>query len=287
MNLSLRRRSICRYVVAGGAVAALLAASRPAMALPISYGDFVGTHVTYFNVTEDPAGLVPLFGTPTVSGNSIAFNPASFAATSAGGSADSAASSLTFTVIAALGSRIGDITLDEVGDTTLTGNTALGSLATRSQAVASGTFAIHEVDFVPISAISIPFSLVFSPSGGSFFLGTDGGGGPLYHTAFSGNATLDVETILAALSVPFEFGATKVSIEWTPTLEALSESGTASIIGVQGFVATTTTIRVREEDPVPVPEPVSLALTGLGLAALALRRRRGQTSRSVPKPPIR
>jgi hypothetical protein len=257
------------------------------MALPISYGDFVGTHVTYFNVTEDPTGLVPLFGTPTLSGDSIAFNPASFAATSAGGGADSAASTLAFAVIAAPGSRIRDITLDEVGDTTLTGNTALGSLATGSQAVASGTLAIQGVDFVPISAISIPFSLVFSPSGGSYFLGTDGGGGPLYHTAFSGSATLDVETILVALSVPFEFGATNVSIEWTPTLVALSESGTASIIGAQGFAATTTTIRVREEDPVPVPEPMSLALTGLGLAALALRRRRKQTSRSMPQSPIR
>ena len=43
----------------------------------INYGSHMGTHVTYVNVTEDSGEdePLPLFGAPTVTGNSIDFNP--------------------------------------------------------------------------------------------------------------------------------------------------------------------------------------------------------------------
>ena len=42
------------------------------------------------------------------------------------------------------------------------------------------------------------FALIFSPSGGTFGLLTDGGGGPIYTDEWNGSLLLDVDAILAA-----------------------------------------------------------------------------------------
>src|SRR5688500_12976431 len=123
-------------------------------------------------------------------------------------------------VTAKSGSRISSVTLTEAGDTTLDGNVAPGSMGTASAVFASGVLEIHEVDFMGINHISVPFSFTFSPSGGTYFLGTDGGGGPIFNTQWTGSVTLDIDAILIAngfIIAPGpldpDSGATKVSID--------------------------------------------------------------------------
>ena len=275
-----------RFVTAG-IISALIAmaAVSPAVAAPILYGNFSGTHVTYLAVTETPADPLQLFGPPILSGGVLDFSPVLFEAIAGNGS-DTATGDLSFTLVAKPGSRIDRITIAEHGDTTLRGSVPVGTTDTWSQANANGlsmgTFAIREVDFAPISPIVIPFALFFSPSGGTFFLGTDGGGGPLFETPFTGSAELDVEAVLFAHNIlPFALGATTIDVEWTNTLEAASEPDTFVRIGKNHVSITTTVIPVQA-----VPEPTTALLFGCGMVAVTLARRlrrRGDPLRPAPR----
>ena len=159
-----------------------------------------------------------------------------------------------------------EIKFSEAGDTTQAGIVAPGSSGTSTAVFATGVLDIHEVDFAPISHISVPFSLTFTPSGGTYFLGTDGGGGPIFHTQWTGSVTLPVESILIANAVPFSAGATKVSIDMTNTLVAVSERGTSAFIGKQDIGAVSITVIV--------PEPASLTLVGVSAVLFAAIYRR-------------
>src|SRR3954447_22415759 len=78
------------FLCATAALAALLLA-KPALSAPINYGNFAGATVTYTQVTEDANSAgdnPPLFGPPTVSGDSIDFDPVGFNAANANGGAD-------------------------------------------------------------------------------------------------------------------------------------------------------------------------------------------------------
>lgn len=132
------------------------------------------SRVVLNETSDDP---LPLFGPPTVSRNSLDFNPLAFTAFSDGGGNDVTSADLAFRVAAKSSSVIEGITLSEIGNATLAGNVAPGSMGTSAAVVASGVLHIHEVDFVGINDIAVPFALTFSPSGGNYFLGTDGGGG--------------------------------------------------------------------------------------------------------------
>jgi hypothetical protein len=258
-----------RSLATTGAFVCLLAAAGPAAAVPIDYGDHLGADVSYLAVTEDSAtDPVPLFGPPSVTGNSIDFNPLGFAATSSNGGSDITDGQLTFSVVAHADRRIDSLTLNERGDTTMAGNVTPGSMGTATAVFASGVLDILEVDFAGISHITIPFSFTFTPSGGTYFLGTDGGGGPVFNTQWTGSVTLDIDAILIANAITG--GATRISIALDNTLTAVSESGTSALIAKKDFGG----VAITSE----VPEPSSLSLCGVALAALALRRRRPRTS---------
>ena len=249
-----------------------LAFAPAASAATIDYGTFFGTDVEFSDVSETSSDPLPLFGPPTVSGNSLDFNPLAFSATSDGGGSEATSADLSFTVAAKSGSVIKGISLSEIGTATLAGNVPPGSMGTAAVVVTSGFLHIHEVDFVGIGDIAVPFALTFSPSGGTYFLGTDGGGGPFFSSQWTGSATLNVDAILAANGVAFEHGATNVSINLTDTLSAASETGTSAVINKNDVSVTI----IRAAGPSrTVPEPGTLTLIGAGLTALMLRRRRG------------
>jgi hypothetical protein len=265
--------------------------SAPIMGAQINYGTFTGDNVTYVDVTEDSGDeALPLFGKPTVTGDSIDFNPIGFDATSMNGGADITDSNLVFMITSKTGSRISSVTFSEAGDTTLAGNVPMGSMGTATQVTAGGVIDIHEIDitddgvFNPtgINHISVPFSLTFNPSGGTYFLGTDGAGGPLYHSPWTGSVTIDVDAILAANGIPVppgpldpNGGATKISIDLDNTLSAVSQAGTSAHIAKKDFGGITIRANVPTEpggDP-EIPEPTTLVLVGLALLGLTAGRR--------------
>jgi hypothetical protein len=256
----------------------------------INYGSHMGNHVTYVNVTEDSGAdePLPLFGAPTVTGNSMDFNPVGFDAATTGAASDITNANLVFMVTAKSGSRISRITLAEAGDTTLAGNVTPGSTGTATTVFASGVLDIHEVDFAGINHISVPFSFTFSPSGGTYFLGTDGGGGPIFQTQWTGSVTLDVDAILIANGFTLtpgvidpDSGATKISIDLDNAVSAVSQTGTSATIDKLDFGAIVNRSNVpTEPGGMPeVPEPASVALAGLAVVGWSMRRRQRRSAR--------
>jgi PEP-CTERM motif len=284
VSLVVASRGSTRLAIVAGALLFVSVLGQPVLAAQINYGTHMGTHVTYVNVTEDSGAdePLPLFGAPTVTGNSIDFNPTGFDASSADADSDITDSNLVFMVTAKSGSRISSITLNEAGDTTLAGNVAPGSMNTASAVFASGVLDIHEVDFQGINHISVPFALTFSPSGGTYFLGTDGGGGPIFNTQWTGGVTLDIDAILIANGfmippgpVDPEGGATKISIDLDNTLVAVSQQGTTATIGKKDFggVVIRTNVRTEPGGEPEIPEPATFVLVGLSVLGLGFARR--------------
>ena len=120
---------------------------------------------------------VPLFGPPSVTGDSIDFNPTGFGAFGAGGGGDVTDGQLVFKVQAKPNFGINNITFGEAGITTLAG---VGTNLTHTDVSAVGNIDIYEVDGVLINKISIPLNLVFTPltatgNQGTFQLVADAG----------------------------------------------------------------------------------------------------------------
>ena len=251
---------------------------RSAVAAPINYGSHTGTTVDYIDVTEeDTTGdALPLFGAPIFSADSVDFNPVGFDATASGaGGSDSTGSRLTFMVMSHAGNAINNISFQEAGQTTLSGS---GSDATSAAVTAAGTLTVNEVDGAAIAPIVRPIALAFTPSGGDYFLTTDGGGLPLFHTSWTGSLAVNVAQILTSEGVPFTLGASKISIDLVNTLTAASEAGTSSLISKKDFGGISVAVNRPGGGGGPeIPEPSCLALGGLGLLGIVFGGRRGRT----------
>jgi hypothetical protein len=251
-------------------------ANSMARAGSIPIGPLMGNTVIYDHITEDTSDPVnhplPLFGAPTVTGDSIDFNPIGFNAHASGaGGVDMVDSNLGFTVQAKqVINPIIKIQFSEAGDTTLSG---FGSDATFTSVTADGIIDIHEVDGVGVNVLAVPFALTFTPSGGTFGLGTDGGGGPTYHTTWTGGGLFDLNGALTAAHVPFTGGATKISIDMDNTLVALSQAGTRSLIAKKDFGGVSVTINPLPGGGPDTPEPASLVLAMIGMVGVLAGRR--------------
>jgi hypothetical protein len=98
-------------------------------------------------------------------------------------------------------------------------------------------------------------------------LGTDGGGGPLFSTGWSGSVTIDLNAILTANSQPFTFGATRVDINLDNSLGALSQPNTSAFIAKKNANGITITVNI--------PEPTGGLMALLAGGLVSAWRRRG------------
>ncbi len=242
------RQFLAVAVVLGFAIAA-----RSVFAAAINYGDFSGNTVDYLQVTEDSnsGDTPPLFGPPSVSADSLDFDPIGFNANATGAAGnDVTDGNLNFGIMSHAGYAIHDVKLSEAGDTTLSG---FGTDATYTSVTGMGVLNITQVDGSAITPIVVPITLTFTPSGGNFGLLTDGGGGPHFSTGWSGSWMENIEQILVNNQVPFTRGATKLSINLDNTLTALSENGTFALIAKKDFGGLSVTIN-------NIPEPATWIL---------------------------
>ena len=250
------------FLAAALSGSALLAFAVPADAAAINYGDFSGTTVDFLNVTEDSGtDPTPLYGAPSVFGDTLDFNPVSFNASATG----AAGVNLTDGTLALMmkskpGNFIDKVLFDEAGDVTLVGFGGIGTFASVS---ANFNVEIQEVDGVGIGSILIQVPMVFTPSGGTYDLAADGGGGPLYNAAWSGSLMVDLTQALIDNNIPYVNGVTKISVVFDNTLTALSENGTSSYIAKKDVGGVGITV---------VPEPAAIGLLTLGGLCMLGRR---------------
>ena len=218
-------------------VALLLAVlAAPAAAVPINHGNFVGITVKYLQVIEDSlTDTTPLFGAPTLSGETLNFNPVGFGASSTGGLApDITDGNLTFTVEAKPNRFIDQLLFSEAGDYTIFGS---GTIATAATVSAPVFIDIVEVDGISINPISLQLQMTFSPSGGTYDLIND----PGFGVTWNGSLGVDLTQALIDANEPFVSGVTKVDVDLDNILTAISEPGSSATIGkkdVKGFSVT-------------------------------------------------
>lgn len=254
------------YSLGGGLFAAALALVNSAHAAPISYLDQNGLDVIFQNIQEEaltPGDGPALFGPPSVSGNSLDFDPIGFKAEdTGGGTPDTTDGNLKFAIQAKAGKVISFINFAEAGDTTLVGP---GTDGTFTSVTAFGTLDIHEVNGVGISTISTPFALTFT--NGLTKLLTDGAGF-FVSRQWNGSVNLDVDLILANNQIAGE--ATLVDIDMDNILVARSQIESSALIAKKN--AGSVIITVNGNNPFPEPSCGLLSLIGFGL--LPLRRRK-------------
>lgn len=216
----------------------------------ILYGDFNGTNVSYLNVQEDNTGY---FGTPTLAGDSLVFNPTSFEAQASGGAIDLVDGTLSFILDASSDTTLNDLTINEAGFYSLIG---VGTTATRVIAALAITVQILEVNNVavvgPVPQTNTSYQFLNAN------LVADG---PAILASWSGAANFDLEA--AAIQLGLDGNVTKAAVTINNQLIAISEAGSVAFVDKKGFSAFTVTI----------PEPGTISLLLAGGTLMMLRRR--------------
>ncbi len=205
--------------------------------------------------------------------DTLDFDPVGFNAHASGANGiDLTDGNLAFMVKAKPGNGINNISISELGDTTLSG---FGTDKTFTAVTMHGILNISEVGFVGINTVSMPISITnFSPSGGTFGLASDFGGGPGGSLGWSGSTLIDLTTANPAVAAAYAaqklnpaLPVTKISVNFDNTLMALSELGTQSLIAKKDSGIT---IRTN----IPEPTTCVLALFGMLATLVSIRRSR-------------
>ena len=233
----------------------------PALAGSINYGDVPALTVVYGQVTESSADPLPLYGAPTVSGNSLQFTPPNFEAQSQNGSVAFVDGTLNTSIVADAGQGISMINVAEAGDFSLVGT---GSYATISAPV------FVRIDAVDGASLTNPIyystNLIFSPGQngpGSYATPGNTGVGQIW----TGNISVDLNAILAANNM----GGSVTQLQWTMdnSLTAYAPSGGLSFIKKKDIGGVALTVQTGG-----IPEPSSVILAALGLVGLLYAARK-------------
>lgn len=228
-----------------------------AQGVPINYGNFHGVSVVYQQVTEDSTtDPTPLYGAPSISGDSLNFSPVSFGASATGaGGIDLTDGTLATSLVSIAGYYIEKIQFSERGDYTLFGN---GTTNTNATVTNSMFIRITHATGGDITPVTATVNMTFNPSDGTYDLVNDPGIGIIWQ----GDTLVDIDAMLAAAGYG-DRKATKVDITIDNTLAVLSEAGTTAYIKKKQAEGVTITAIV--------PEPATIGLLLLG--GLWLRRR--------------
>ncbi|WP_172991995.1 PEP-CTERM sorting domain-containing protein [Lacipirellula parvula] len=205
--------------------------------------------------------VVPLYGPPVPFVTGLDFDPKSFVASGAGGSADITDGQMNFGVSGQVSGNnivaIGGISLNEGGDYTVVGT---GTAATQVVGGAILAVKVTEIDGVAVAPISL------SPTNASVTYNLVANAGVV--KPWSLGVFVDVEAQLTTLGVPFVVGATKAEVVINNQLVAISEAASVSFIAKKDFV-----IGVVPELGT-LPEPGTLGMAGLALCGIGAVSRR-------------
>lgn len=236
---------------------AVLTFAGTAEASSISLGSYVGATVTYSGMTGDDGGVGIGWPAPVVTGNELAFSPTGFVSSSTSGSLVTVTAPFTFDLVAAPGAAITAFSASQSGIYSIA---ASGASMLAFGGVTSAT--VTEVDGVPISPVAL--TGVSASISDPF--------GPHTDQMWSLGVTASVSGQLTSLAIPYTYGATKISIVFTPRLEATGSTNAPATVNLASLKFNA--ITVAAPTAAPVPEPGTILLLGSGLAAAAMRRRR-------------
>ncbi|MCO6045264.1 PEP-CTERM sorting domain-containing protein [Aeoliella sp. ICT_H6.2] len=263
-------RQACAWLAAACSAVSLCTAS---LAGTINYGDFgpdFPPGVTIYTDVQESSGTDPdepgLYGAPTLTGDTLDFDPAGFVASSTSGATDITDGQLNFgySALEVNGQVAGGLTtlqITESGDFTLFGT---GTAATSIAGAVSIDVDILEVDGKPISPISI-----FASNSMVRDLVSDG---PVVLAPWDNGVIIEFGTVLAANNIDFEFGVTKAEIAIDDQLIAISEEGSVAFIAKKDFTLQPT-IELNPNFEIPEPATVALLATML-VGAIGYRRLR-------------
>ncbi|HVP27699.1 MAG TPA: PEP-CTERM sorting domain-containing protein [Myxococcota bacterium] len=211
-----------------------------AEAASITYGDFTGSTLGYLGVRESSiTDGVPLYGTPTLSGDALLFGAPTYATSAAGGWADTTSGTLSFT-LEALSGFLGKISFQEGGRFALTGAVGVPGDA---QVQISGLLTV--TDFSSgLAGTVYSATLVVSPQG-VFALPSSSSG------SWTASAGVDLTGL----------GITRAKVVFNNTLQSAAGIG-SSATAAKSLIS------------VNVPEPGTVLLVGAGLAGLGVTGRR-------------
>ncbi|MGC9454573.1 MAG: PEP-CTERM sorting domain-containing protein [Phycisphaerae bacterium] len=217
------------------ATAVVLVACGTSLGGVYDYGDFYGQDVDFIGVSESSeTDSQALFGTPSVSSNSLVFMPASNDSTASNGGTDETIGVLSMTVNAKGDQEIRGVQILELGSVAISGQTT------------NATYASYANDLeVIVSGTSYTDSVA--------------------DTFYTSVPMWDGSTYVDLYGMGIR-GVTSVSLSFTSALATESESGTTSHIEAS-------LLEKEIMVGVIIPEPATLALLGIGGLAVLIRRR--------------